>query len=163
MTTTQGEYFWPLSNGIRSRRLLMSHPKDHKPVRAATDHCKRHRSGVRIPWLWDPAQDGSPSASQLACRCSVSSSVQRGCHQRGRVWGEEKRGKRAHIYGDGWKLDFWWWTRCSLCRSQNVVMYTCVLYDVISQCVLNKIILKWGKKRKTIHLNDENCHIQVWK
>ena len=38
--------------------------------------------------------------------------------------GEGKRGKGAHLYGDGWHLDFWWWTQCSLYRSQNIVLCT---------------------------------------
>ena len=24
-------------------------------------------------------------------------------------WGEDKRGKRDQLYGDWWKLNFWWW------------------------------------------------------
>ena len=31
--------------------------------------------------------------------------------------------ERAHVYGDGWQLDFWWGTRCSLYRSQNIMIY----------------------------------------
>ena len=27
---------------------------------------------------------------------------------RGKTVGEGERGKGTHIYGDGWKLDFWW-------------------------------------------------------
>lgn len=47
--------------------------------------------------------------------------------------GEGKRGKGAHVYGDGWKLDFY-----SPHRSQNAMMYTRNLYNIINQRHLNK-------------------------
>ena len=30
-------------------------------------------------------------------------------YQRGKEWGEGKMGKGGQQYGDGWKLNFWWW------------------------------------------------------
>ena len=44
----------------------------------------------------------------------------------------------ACMYGDGWQLDFGWWTQRSLHRYQNVIVYTWNLYNVIHQSHLNK-------------------------
>ena len=47
-----------------------------------------------------------------------------GVSQRGMGEGRGQRRKGAHMFGDRWQLDFWWWTRCSLYRSRNIMMYT---------------------------------------
>ena len=44
--------------------------------------------------------------------------------------GEGKMGEGEQLYGDRWKLNFWWWARCEVYRSRNIVLYTCNLYNV---------------------------------
>ena len=35
-----------------------------------------------------------------------------------------KMGKGDQLYGDRWKLNFWWWVHCSSYRSRNIILYT---------------------------------------
>lgn len=47
-------------------------------------------------------------------------------------------GKGSQLYGDGCKLNFWWWACCSIYRSQNIMLYAQNSYNVINHCYLNK-------------------------
>ena len=60
-----------------------------------------------------------------------------GGYQRGKGVGKGKMGKGSQLYGDRWKLYFWWWAHCSVYRSQIRMLYTWNLYDFINQCYLN--------------------------
>lgn len=62
-----------------------------------------------------------------------------GGYQRRKGYGEGEMGKVGQLYGDGWKLDFWWgaYRRAYRCR---FMMYTQNLYEIINQCYLNKKI-----------------------
>ena len=35
-----------------------------------------------------------------------------------------ERDKGAHMYGEGWKLDYRWWARCDLYRNWEILMHT---------------------------------------
>lgn len=38
----------------------------------------------------------------------------------GRQWD----GKADYLYGDRWKVSFWWWAHCRLYRSRDKILYT---------------------------------------
>ena len=46
---------------------------------------------------------------------------------------EGKRPKGFQLYSGGWKLNFWWWTCCSVYRSRNIMLYPWNLYSVVNQ------------------------------
>ena len=48
-------------------------------------------------------------------------------------WGKGKWVKES-MYVDEWKIGFWWWSCCSIFRSQIIMSYTWNLHNVIDQC-----------------------------
>ena len=50
---------------------------------------------------------------------------------------EGKRAKGFQLYSGGWKLNFWWWTCCSV-YSRNIMLYPWNLYNVVNQYYLDK-------------------------
>ena len=37
---------------------------------------------------------------------------------------EGEMGKGDQLYGDGWRINFWWGACCSVYRSRNIMSYT---------------------------------------
>ena len=54
-------------------------------------------------------------------------------------------GKGGQLYGDGWKLT-WWWEHGSVYRSRSIMLCIWNLYNVINQCYFKK------KKKKHSHI-----------
>ena len=45
-------------------------------------------------------------------------------YQRGKGEGEGKMGKGDQLYGDGWKLNFWWPACWGYTEGENIMLYT---------------------------------------
>ena len=107
-------------------------PQLLSPCAATTEaHAPRtHALQQEKPPQWDaraPQQRVAPTHHNQ--RESPRAATKTQCRQK-------KKGDQ--LYGDRWKVNFWWWTHCRIYRIRNIMLYTWNLYNVINQYYLNK-------------------------
>ena len=77
-------------------------------------------------------------------------------YQRGRGLESRQNGERDQTYGDGWHLDLWWWSLCSVFRCQIVsLLNTCFLiYKIKKTDTLHcGYIMGWINNYQLFHLS----------